>query len=204
MDDKAPPYMTAKEFFGIKAHVCLACGCDERTEDAFKAEIADLTAKLAESERTRNDAQQRASDEVELRRRVEQQLDARSLLLDRIADVVCYHRSKRNPLPPLDQFIQTLLAHTYDTLIADMRKWQKETFPHATPASVAAHLVREAYELSAHPNDPHEIADIFHLVVSAAHVNGLDLYKIVLDKYAMNRARKWGPPDADGVSEHVP
>lgn len=90
-----------------------------------------------------------------------------------------------------------------DVLAADIRAWQAETFPHATPASVAEHLRREAEELEAAPADPEEIADLFHLLIAAAEANGYDLIDVVASKFAINRARTWGQPDAHGVVEHV-
>ena len=90
-----------------------------------------------------------------------------------------------------------------DALARDIRAWQAETFPLATPASVSEHLRREAEELSGEPNNPEEIADIFHLLVAAAEANGCDLAAVVATKFAVNQARVWGRPDAAGVVEHV-
>jgi hypothetical protein len=64
-------------------------------------------------------------------------------------------------------------------------------------------LAEQVAHWQAAPTDPEEIADIFMLVVSAARVNGIDLADVVRRKLAKNRARPWGPPDADGVVRHV-
>jgi dCMP deaminase len=92
---------------------------------------------------------------------------------------------------------------TLDTLARDIRAWQAETFPQATPASVAEHLRREAEELSDEPSSTEEIADIFHLLIAAAEANGCDLIAEVARKFAVNRRRVWGQPDSAGVVEHV-
>ena len=92
---------------------------------------------------------------------------------------------------------------TLDSLARDIRAWQAETFPHATPASVAEHLRREAEELAGEPSNPAEMADIFHLLVAAAEANGYDLADLIAAKFAINRSRRWGQPDRSGVVEHV-
>jgi hypothetical protein len=90
-----------------------------------------------------------------------------------------------------------------DALARDIRAWQATTFSHASPASVAEHLRREAEELWMAPTNPEEIADIFHLLVAAAEANGYDLIDVVATKFAVNKARTWGKPDGLGVVEHV-
>lgn len=90
-----------------------------------------------------------------------------------------------------------------DALTREIVEWQRETFPHGTPASCVAHLVEEVAELSANPTDPSEIADCYFLIVGAANRAGVDLVAAVRDKLAVNRARVWGNPDANGVVNHV-
>ena len=94
-------------------------------------------------------------------------------------------------------------AVTLDQLAREIQAWQAATFPWASPGSVAAHLMREAAEHVKDPNDPSEVADLFFLVVGAAAIGNHDLAKIVADKLIVNRGRKWGMPDAEGVVEHV-
>lgn len=90
-----------------------------------------------------------------------------------------------------------------DALARDIRAWQAVTFPHATPPSVAEHLRREAEELAADPSSAEEIADVFHLLVAAAEANGYDLADIVATKLVVNKSRRWGPADHNGVVEHL-
>lgn len=92
---------------------------------------------------------------------------------------------------------------TLDTLAREIRAWQAQTFPYATPESVAEHLRREAEELAGEPSNPEEMADIFHLLVAAAEVNGYDLVDVVATKFVVNRRRQWQAPDFQGVVEHV-
>lgn len=127
-------------------------------------------------------------------------------------DATAYVVGPRRVCPECDDRLRmagiTDIRHRYgvpslDVLARDIRAWQAETFPHATPASVAEHLRREAEELEATPSDPEEIADIFHLLVGAATVNGYDLDEVVRRKFIINRARTWQTPDEHGVVEHV-
>lgn len=97
----------------------------------------------------------------------------------------------RSAVPSLDR-----LAH-------DIRSWQARTFTQATPGSVAEHLRREIVELGEDLSDPEEIADVFHLLVALAEINGYDLVDVVAGKFAVNLQRRWKAPDADGVVEHV-
>ena len=94
-------------------------------------------------------------------------------------------------------------APTLDQLASDIAAWQAVTDPAATPESVTEHLRREACELAAQPRDAEEIADVFHLLVAAANAAGVSLADAVAAKFARNKARTWGQPDAHGVVEHV-
>jgi hypothetical protein len=54
---------------------------------------------------------------------------------------------------------------TLESLITEIRIWQRVTFAKATPSSIAEHLRREANELVENPTDVEEMADIFFLLV---------------------------------------
>ncbi len=90
-----------------------------------------------------------------------------------------------------------------DELSEEINAWQLVTFPHANAASKCAHLAKEVLELAKNPTDPEELADCFFLIAGMAHVAGVDLAAAVHDKLVVNKARKWGKPDAHGVVEHV-
>jgi hypothetical protein len=96
-----------------------------------------------------------------------------------------------------------LVASPLDAITRELMDWQRETFPHGTPASCVAHLVEEVAELSANPTDASEIADCYFLIVGAASRAGIDLVSALREKLAVNRARAWGHPDANGVVNHV-
>ncbi len=92
---------------------------------------------------------------------------------------------------------------TLDTILADVSAWQRVQFPHATPASIAKHLLEEARELQQDPTDCMEIADVLFLLNALADALGVNLADVVAAKLAINQARTWGQPDADGVVKHV-
>lgn len=91
--------------------------------------------------------------------------------------------------------------------------WQEATFPNATALSKVQHLKEEIKELEAELQRNNfttelgsEIADCLFLIYGAAFKAGLNYTQIELAlqrKLAINKNRKWGKPDADGVVKHV-
>jgi hypothetical protein len=96
---------------------------------------------------------------------------------------------------------------TLDAAVDDILAWQHETFTHRTPHSITAHLLREAKELHAAPNDEEEWADVVMLAVALIRDgtpnSPRDLLGALRRKLEKNRTRVWGAPDSDGVVEHV-
>ncbi len=94
-----------------------------------------------------------------------------------------------------------------DKLFTEITEWQRETFRNANnPVPALKHLQKEVVELISDPSDPLEYADCLFLLFDAAQRVGLtydDLVVAVAQKFEINKARKWGAPDADGVMEHV-
>lgn len=93
--------------------------------------------------------------------------------------------------------------------------WQRATFPGQNTRGRIAHLVREVVELAAAATEPggsreresavaEEVADCFMLLVGIAADLHVNLADAVLAKLAINRARKWKAPNADGSVEHEP
>ncbi len=93
----------------------------------------------------------------------------------------------------------------------DIVKWQKETFGNATPLSKVAHLAEEVIELvdDLNNNNPErhlEFADCFLLLFGAAASDGMsyeDICNAIDAKMAINKTRKWGKPDQNGVVKHI-
>lgn len=93
----------------------------------------------------------------------------------------------------------------------EITAWQKETFPAAKAESFLYHLLDEVKELhsSIITDDPErrlEFADCLILLVGAADKVGMtyqDLFDAVQEKFEINKTRKWGKPDANGVVNHI-
>lgn len=97
-------------------------------------------------------------------------------------------------------------AFDLDAFQADTIAWARRTFPTTTVESTLKHLVRETGEVLKDPADIVEWADCYLLLMNAAAIAGHPVSAIVeaaKAKAAVNRSRKWGAPDADGVVEHV-
>jgi hypothetical protein len=98
------------------------------------------------------------------------------------------------------------LSRSLDNVLRENLEWQDETFPLSTSQSRSIHLLREAKELAASPEDSQEMADVILLLSHLANGhNGpnVNLSRAVEDKQKVNRSRVWGTPDSDGVVEHV-
>lgn len=89
--------------------------------------------------------------------------------------------------------------------------WQRKTFKAATALSKVEHLIEEVQELkedikSQNPNRGHEYADCLFLLFGAAKADGFeyeDLVRFTEEKLEINKKRKWGTPDSNGVVKHV-
>lgn len=99
-----------------------------------------------------------------------------------------------------------------DALQAAIGEWADKTFPsHAvTGARGPIYHLREeadelikAWEAGDHARIAVETADVGILAATVAHLERFGLYAAILDKMAINRARVWGTPDANGIVHHV-
>ena len=106
----------------------------------------------------------------------------------------------------------------------NQRKWSDNTFAdgkfsNSRSLPISKHLTRESRELTEalekYINDPSdetlsavrdELADVSLLLLDcSAHVgfSVQSLFLMSLDKFEVNKKRKWGLPDHDGVIEHI-
>lgn len=92
-----------------------------------------------------------------------------------------------------------------EDLIEDVLNWQRATFTQRSAHSITAHLLKEAKELHANPNDDEEWADVLLLAFALCDdgERRRDLAREVRRKLEVNKLRKWGEPDADGVIQHI-
>ncbi len=88
----------------------------------------------------------------------------------------------------------------------DIGVFTDKTFGDSTPQSKAHHLAEEAMEAAADPSDIIEWADCTILLLDAVRKAGFtteDLYAAVQRKMEINKSRKWGDKDENGVVRHV-
>lgn len=102
----------------------------------------------------------------------------------------------------LNETLHQLEEKAFDVLQAEINEWQRKTFPESTEDTVLEHLTREVKELC-DTRDPVEAADSVMLLVAFADKRGLCLLDLVRKKFEINKKRKWGEPDAQGVREHI-
>lgn len=93
----------------------------------------------------------------------------------------------------------------------EVAAWQRATFGQATAFSKIEHLKEEIEELridlAIESADRRlEFADCFFLLFGAAAADGMtyqDIIEAIDEKFAINKARKWGTPDINGVVNHI-
>lgn len=101
-----------------------------------------------------------------------------------------------------------------DGLQTEIGTWSDITFPNSTPDTIMRHLWKEMDELQRdHEGDnifpkgktglPHEVADCIMLLLHLAHKRGFSARDAIREKFEICKKRKWGPPDKDGVVQHV-
>jgi len=93
----------------------------------------------------------------------------------------------------------------------EITTWQKETFGEATALSKIAHLREDieelAIDIASNGIDKRlEFSDCFILLFGAAASDGMtyeDICNAIQEKFEINKVRKWGKPDANGVVNHI-
>ncbi|MBL8713569.1 MAG: DUF550 domain-containing protein [Alphaproteobacteria bacterium] len=98
------------------------------------------------------------------------------------------------------------MADRWQQLQDDIGVFTDKTFGESTPQSKAHHLAEEAMEAAADPSDIIEWADCTILLLDAVRKAGFttdDLYAAVQRKMEINKSRKWGDKDQNGVVRHV-
>lgn len=94
----------------------------------------------------------------------------------------------------------------WQVLQNEIADFTDRAFGQATPVSKLHHLAEEVQELIETPEDRLEWADCMILLIDAAKKAGYDmndLYQAVQDKMEINKKRKWGAPDENGVVRHL-
>ena len=89
-----------------------------------------------------------------------------------------------------------------DSLQYEIGKWGEQTFGAGRPGPILAHFKKEVKELLEN-GEPSEAADCLILLFQHAYSTGYDLMDEVRKKMEINRKRRWGKPDSEGVIEHI-
>lgn len=93
-----------------------------------------------------------------------------------------------------------------DKLQAEIGEWQDKGFGRGqSPVPLIHHLRKEVDELLMAPYNRIEYADCLILLLSAARKAGISADMLIIDafkKLEVNKGRKWGKPDMNGVIEH--
>jgi NTP pyrophosphatase (non-canonical NTP hydrolase) len=96
-----------------------------------------------------------------------------------------------------------------EALQLEIGDWQDATFTEATALSKMSHLAKEVIELNRVLKEGDsmeildELADCQHLLFGIASKCGINLYAGTVAKFEVNKNRKWGEPDENGVVEHL-
>lgn len=98
----------------------------------------------------------------------------------------------------------------FQKLFYDQKRFSLKTFGTAEERPFIGplnHLRRECDE-AIESGDISEFADIFLLLIDAFHrrfpiANADSMIKAAKNKLEINKKRKWGKMDSDGVSEHI-
>lgn len=98
------------------------------------------------------------------------------------------------------------MADRWQQMQDDIGVFTDKTFGDSTPQSKAHHLAEEAMEAASDPSDILEWADCTILLLDAVRKAGFtteDLYAAMQRKMEINKSRKWGEKDDNGVVRHV-
>lgn len=98
-----------------------------------------------------------------------------------------------------------------DKFQRDVAAWASETFPGSTVEAKLRHLAKEVRELEAKAGRSdvaraavaEECADIILILLHFAEAQTFSIADALLWKFEVCKRRRWGPPDAEGVVEHV-
>lgn len=80
---------------------------------------------------------------------------------------------------------------TTDALAQEVWQWAEATFPNRTDSSMFLKMYGELAELIESDGDPHELADLFIMLMDYAVRKKIDIAAAVIEKLEINRQRTW-------------
>jgi len=118
------------------------------------------------------------------------------------------HESQLSELKAENEKLKIEL-NNMDQLQNEIGQWQDIVFPDGSTITILNHLKKEIIELDDEVKINHiqnigkEMADCQHLLFGIAHKLQTSLYSETRKKFEINKLRKWGKPNSDGVVEHI-
>lgn len=82
-------------------------------------------------------------------------------------------------------------------------EWADKQFPNRTTADILLKVYEEVGEYVRNPKSEAEFGDIMILLLDAAHKNGIDIIKAVMDKMDINEKREWAVDHNTRIMRHV-
>jgi NTP pyrophosphatase (non-canonical NTP hydrolase) len=86
-------------------------------------------------------------------------------------------------------------------LQSEVSRWANSALP--SGANHLKKLEQEIAELKDAPSDKMEMADVGLSLMLHAETQGVDLLLVMREKFEIVKERKYGPLDADGISQHI-
>lgn len=80
-------------------------------------------------------------------------------------------------------------AHALDQFADEVVAWADATFSQSTDNDRTEHLIEEAEELQDAPDDAHEAADVFLILLNHTRRKGIDLLAVAREKFEIVKAR---------------
>jgi hypothetical protein len=103
--------------------------------------------------------------------------------------------------------VMSKLVKNFQPLQDSITAWADSVFgKDRKPEYILQHLKKEIEELIKDPSSLEEYADVGILWLNAAKKTGYDvddLYFAIVGKMWVNKCRKWGKMDENGVVEHI-
>lgn len=99
-----------------------------------------------------------------------------------------------------------LAATDWDCISSAQRMvtiWASKQFPKRSANGVYLKLYGELYESIRDPSSPHELADVFILLLDLASMQNINLAKALAEKMEINAAREWLFDGATGLAQHI-
>ena len=94
------------------------------------------------------------------------------------------------------------MDNSIDCIAQEVYEWAQATFPDRTDASMFLKMYSEIAELIRSDGEPHELADLFILLMDYAVRKNVSLLAAINEKLEINKRRSWRF-NSDGTMSHI-